>query len=308
MLAALTCQGHVLFEDVPGHGQDRARTRDRAVGRGRDAVAHPVHAGPPADRRHRPVDLRPAGRATSSSAPGPIFANVVLVDEINRAMPKTQSALLEAMAEQPGDRRRRHPHAARPVPRCSRPRTRSSTRAPSRCPRRSSTASSSRPRSAIRAPTTSCEIIHDQRARPPARPAGAGVTLDEVRALQARGGGGLRRRDDPALDRRARARDPAARERRDRRLRPRHARARAGGTGLGAAERPRLRRAGGRASRSSSRCSGTASSSRRPSSPRRASSAASGRWTDFRDAASSRAPKPEARLGGEVLPLESPPH
>ena len=49
--------------------------------------------------------MRPGSRSTtrahasSSSGLGPLFANVVLVDEINRAMPKTQSALLEAMAE-----------------------------------------------------------------------------------------------------------------------------------------------------------------------------------------------------------------
>ena len=46
------------------------------------------------------LSIRPEVSVTSNSASGPIFANVVLVDEINRATPKTQSALLEAMAEQ----------------------------------------------------------------------------------------------------------------------------------------------------------------------------------------------------------------
>ena len=50
-------------------------------------------------RRHRLVDLQPARRPSSSSAPGPVFANLLLADEINRAPPKTQAALLEAMQE-----------------------------------------------------------------------------------------------------------------------------------------------------------------------------------------------------------------
>ncbi len=72
--------------------------------------------------------------------PGPIFANLILADEINRATPKTQSALLEAMAErtvsvegQPRDLRRRSS--------CSRPRTRSRWKASSRCRRPGSIAS-----------------------------------------------------------------------------------------------------------------------------------------------------------------------
>ena len=48
--------------------------------------------------------------------PGPLFHNVVLADELNRATPRTQSALLEAMAERPGHRRRGQPPAPRPVP------------------------------------------------------------------------------------------------------------------------------------------------------------------------------------------------
>ena len=72
--------------------------------------------------------------------PGPIFANMVLADEINRTPPKTQAALLEAMQE----------HTSRPVrtpitcpsPSSSwRRRTRSSRKAPTHCPRPSSTAS-----------------------------------------------------------------------------------------------------------------------------------------------------------------------
>jgi MoxR-like ATPase len=98
VLAALTCQGHVLFEDVPG-------TAKTVLAR---AIAQSVEGAAPARIQCTP-DLQPTD-VTGLSVfdqrtrefefrPGPIFANVVLVDEINRAMPKTQSALLEAMAE-----------------------------------------------------------------------------------------------------------------------------------------------------------------------------------------------------------------
>jgi MoxR-like ATPase len=98
VLAALACGGHVLFEDVPG-------TAKTVLAR---AIAGSVE-GAVASRIQCTPDLQPTD-ATGLSVynqktrdfefrPGPIFANVVLVDEINRAMPKTQSALLEAMAE-----------------------------------------------------------------------------------------------------------------------------------------------------------------------------------------------------------------
>ena len=54
---------------------------------------------PAADGRHR-LSVFNQRERDFEFRPGPVFANVVLVDEINRAMPKTQSALLEAMAEQ----------------------------------------------------------------------------------------------------------------------------------------------------------------------------------------------------------------
>jgi MoxR-like ATPase len=99
VLAALACGGHVLLEDVPG-------TSKTILAR---AIAGSVEAAIPSRIQCTP-DLQPTD-VTGLSVfnqksrdfefrPGPIFANVVLVDEINRAMPKTQSSLLEAMAEQ----------------------------------------------------------------------------------------------------------------------------------------------------------------------------------------------------------------
>ena len=98
VLTALTCGGHILLEDVPGTAKT---VLARAIaGSIDDASMARIQCTPdlqPTDvtglsvynQRNRDFEFRP----------GPIFAHVVLVDEINRAMPKTQSALLEGMAE-----------------------------------------------------------------------------------------------------------------------------------------------------------------------------------------------------------------
>jgi MoxR-like ATPase len=98
VLTALVCGGHVLLEDVPG-------TAKTVLAR---AIAVTIEGATPSRIQCTP-DLQPTD-VTGLSVfdqksrdfefrPGPVFANVVLVDEINRATPKTQSALLEAMAE-----------------------------------------------------------------------------------------------------------------------------------------------------------------------------------------------------------------
>ena len=93
------------------------------------------------------------GRRALRFQAGPVFANLVLADEINRATPKTQSALLEAMQEQTVSSAT-PPARCRGRSSCWRRRTRSRWRAPIRCPRRSSTASCSKSRCRSRATPT----------------------------------------------------------------------------------------------------------------------------------------------------------
>jgi MoxR-like ATPase len=93
--------GHILLEDVPGVGKT---TLAHALARSVDATFRRIQFTSdllPGDLVGSAVpelrDGRPSGRFVFQ--PGPLFAQVVLADEINRASPKTQSALLEAMAE-----------------------------------------------------------------------------------------------------------------------------------------------------------------------------------------------------------------
>ncbi|KPL82824.1 ATPase AAA [Thermanaerothrix daxensis] len=97
ILAAILCEGHVLLEDVPGTGKT---TLARALAISLGCTFRRIQFTP---------DLLPSdvtglmwfNQKTQDFEyrPGPIMANIVLADEINRATPRTQSALLEAMQE-----------------------------------------------------------------------------------------------------------------------------------------------------------------------------------------------------------------
>jgi MoxR-like ATPase len=97
LLVALLCEGHVLIEDVPGTGKT---TLARSLARSLTGSFKRIQFTP---------DLLPSDvtgvfffnqkEGEFQFRPGPILANVVLADEINRATPRTQSALLQAMEE-----------------------------------------------------------------------------------------------------------------------------------------------------------------------------------------------------------------
>ncbi|MFO0956154.1 MAG: MoxR family ATPase [Isosphaeraceae bacterium] len=96
-VVALLAEGHLLIEDVPGVGKTLLA---RALAASIDCTFHRIQFTPdllPSDILGSSVYHASTGEFTFK--PGPIFANVILADEINRTTPRTQSALLEAMSD-----------------------------------------------------------------------------------------------------------------------------------------------------------------------------------------------------------------
>ncbi|PSQ52315.1 ATPase [Halobacteriales archaeon SW_8_65_20] len=98
ILVGLLSRGHVLIEDVPGTGKTlTARSMAAALGLSFSRVQFTPDLLP---SDVTGTTIYDEGTAEFEFSEGPIFANVVLADEINRAPPKTQAALLEAMEEE----------------------------------------------------------------------------------------------------------------------------------------------------------------------------------------------------------------
>jgi MoxR-like ATPase len=96
-VAALLCNGHVLLEDIPGVGKTMLA---KALAKSSGCTYKRIQFTPdllPADITGTSIFNQKTGEF--EFRPGPVFANIVLADEINRASPKTQSSLLECMAE-----------------------------------------------------------------------------------------------------------------------------------------------------------------------------------------------------------------
>jgi MoxR-like ATPase len=97
LMAALLCQGHVLIEDVPGTGKTMLA---RAVAASMGITFKRLQCTPDL----LPNDITGVSVFNQQTSgfefrPGPVFVNILLADEINRATPRTQAALLEAMQE-----------------------------------------------------------------------------------------------------------------------------------------------------------------------------------------------------------------
>lgn len=98
LLIGLLARGHVLIEDVPGVGKT---TLAKALARSIDCRFSRIQLTPdllPGDVLG--VSIYDSRTQNFEFKPGPIFANIILADEINRTTPRTQSALLEAMSEE----------------------------------------------------------------------------------------------------------------------------------------------------------------------------------------------------------------
>src|SRR5713101_6903575 len=99
ILVAFFAGGHVLIEGVPGTGKTLiVRSLGEALNLSFNRIQFTVDLMP-ADITGTRMVMDHDGRREFTFMPGPVFAHVLLADEVNRATPKTQSALLEAMAE-----------------------------------------------------------------------------------------------------------------------------------------------------------------------------------------------------------------
>ena len=180
-LITLLCGGHVLLVGLPGLGKSRlVETLGVVLGLATKRVQFTPDLMP-ADIIGSEVLEEAAGRRSFRFVHGPVFCQLLMADEINRASPRTQSALLQAMQERRvaagGMNTSCRGHST-----CSPRRTRSSRRAPIRCPRRNSTGSCCRSTSAIRTWRPSGPCCLPRQARAEDRPTQAMTAEDLIGA------------------------------------------------------------------------------------------------------------------------------
>jgi MoxR-like ATPase len=114
VLICLLCEGHALLEGVPGLGKTQLlKTLSQAVDLSFGRIQFTPDLMPADIVGTQVLETDPDGGRRFEFRAGPVFANLVLADEVNRATPKTQSALLEAMQE----RAATVAGATRPLPR-----------------------------------------------------------------------------------------------------------------------------------------------------------------------------------------------
>ena len=97
IIVAVFCRGHVLLEDVPGTGKTLLI---KSLAASLDCTAKRIQFTPdllPSDLTG--INYFNMKKSEFEFSPGPVFSNILLADEINRATPKTQSGLLECMEE-----------------------------------------------------------------------------------------------------------------------------------------------------------------------------------------------------------------
>jgi hypothetical protein len=150
LLIALFCRGHALLVGVPGLAKTLLiSTLAKTLGLSFNRIQFTPDLMPSDITGTEVIEEdKSTGGRSMRFVRGPVFANVILADEINRTPPKTQAALLEAMQEHQvtaGGKQHRLPSRFSCWPR----RTRSSRKAPIRCPKPSSTGSCSTSMSAI---------------------------------------------------------------------------------------------------------------------------------------------------------------
>ena len=141
-LITILSGGHALLVGVPGLAKTKlVETMGIVLGLDARRIQFTPDLMPSDILGSEVLEESPGGKRSFRFIPGPVFAQLLMADEINRASPRTQSALLQAMQELHVTVAGAAPRRARSRSMCSRRRTRSSRKAPIRCRKRSSIAS-----------------------------------------------------------------------------------------------------------------------------------------------------------------------